>query len=117
MQFFKEVTQFIKDVANDSRIPSRDKKVVLALVAYIVSPIDLIPDWIPILGALDDIIVLAIILDYFFNVLDQDILLSHFPWNMKRFTRIRRVARTITILTPSPIKQLIWKFEASPYHK
>ncbi|MCB0407666.1 MAG: DUF1232 domain-containing protein [Bdellovibrionales bacterium] len=106
---------FIKNVAQDERIPERDKKIVLACLALIVSPIDIIPDWIPIIGVIDDIILLAIVLDYFFDVLDQEILLTHYPYGMKSFTMIRRLARTITWMTPRWIKNTVWKYEKSPY--
>ena len=106
---------FIRNVANDERIPSRDKKVVLALFALIASPVDIIPDWIPVIGLLDDVVLFAIVLDYFFNVLDQDILLSHWPWDMKAFARARRAARWGARLAPDWLRKRIWKFEGSPY--
>lgn len=112
---FSELKKFITDVAGDSRIPERDKKVILVLLALIASPIDLIPDWIPLIGVLDDLVLLAIILDYFFNVLDQAILLSHYPWSMKSYARLRRVSRGIAFLTPQFIKERIWKYQPSPY--
>jgi uncharacterized membrane protein YkvA (DUF1232 family) len=115
LNFFKKLSQFVRDVANDERIPARDKKILLALVALIASPLDLIPDWIPILGQLDDLIVLALILDYFFNVLEADILLSHYPWGMKSFVTVQRFSRMIAVLTPAPIKKRLWAFQASPY--
>lgn len=115
MGFFKKLIHFIKAVAEDERIPSRDKKVLIALLALVVSPIDLIPDWIPIFGVLDDILIVAIILDYIFNVLDDVILLSHYPWGMKSFVNIRRVAQVISFLTPPSIKNRLWKYESSPY--
>ncbi len=115
MGFLKELINFVKAVAEDERIPPRDKKVVLVLLALIISPIDLIPDWIPIIGLMDDVVILAIVLDYFFNVLDQDIILTHFPWSMKKYAMVRRVCRTVAVITPNFAKKLIWKFEGSPY--
>ena len=117
MEFFKKLIQFIKDVAEDERIPSRDKKVILALLALIISPIDLIPDWIPIIGLLDDLVFIAIVLDYFFEVLDQDILLTHYPWGMKSFVRMRNLSKVITRLTPGFVKKRVWKFKPSVYKK
>lgn len=111
----KKLFEFIKAVAKDERIPERDKKVILAFLALIMSPIDIIPDWIPVFGVIDDLVLLAIILDYFFEVLDQDILLSHYPFGMKSFIAMRRFARLLTWMTPRPIKDKIWKFEKSPY--
>ncbi len=45
---------------NDSRVPLHAKILVGCIVAYAFSPIDLIPDFIPILGYLDDLILLPL---------------------------------------------------------
>lgn len=111
----KELIQFVKDVANDDRIPARDKKVLLALLALVLSPIDIIPDWIPVIGVMDDMVIMAIILDYLFNHLDQEILLSHYPWDLKSFTRLRTLAQWVAKLTPEFVKDKIWKFKPSVY--
>ena len=87
-KFIKDLTTFLTNTANDERIPERDKKTLLILIALIISPIDIIPDWIPFIGVIDDFILIAIVLDYFFDVLDQSILLSHYPWGMKSFARL-----------------------------
>ena len=115
--FLKDLYNFLKDVSNDERIPPRDKAVLVAMIALIISPFDIIPDWIPVIGLLDDLIIAAILLDYFFDRLDQNILLSHYPWGMKSYTRLRRGARFISQLTPAPIKERIWKYKPSPYDK
>lgn len=111
----KELIEFVKAVARDTRIPDRDKAVLVGLLALVISPIDIIPDWIPVFGVLDDIVVIAIVLDYLFNQLDQEILLSHYPWGMKSYVRIRKVARVIAVLTPEVIKNKIWKYKPSIY--
>jgi uncharacterized membrane protein YkvA (DUF1232 family) len=115
MKFFHELKTFLSNVAQDQRIPSRDKKILLALIALLVSPIDLIPDWIPLFGLLDDVFILSIILDYFFRVLDSQILLSHYPWGMKSFARLRAIARFMEFLIPRSLKKRLWKFVSSPY--
>jgi len=111
----KLLIEFIKNVAKDERIPERDKNVLLALIALIISPIDLIPDWIPIFGVMDDFVMIALVLDYFFNHIDQEILLSHYPWGMKSFVRIRRIARLVALVVPDSLKRKIWKFKPSVY--
>lgn len=46
--------------ARDSRVPWYVKIVALAVAAYALSPIDLIPDFIPIVGYLDDLIIVPL---------------------------------------------------------
>ncbi len=54
----------LRDRLRDPRVPRR-RKVVLALaLAYLMMPIDLVPDFIPVVGQLDDAIVLALALRY-----------------------------------------------------
>jgi uncharacterized membrane protein YkvA (DUF1232 family) len=115
MEFFKKTGTFLKDASHDKRIPDRDKKILIGLLILIASPLDLIPDWIPVFGLMDDVVMLALILDYFFNTLDEDVLLSHYPFGMKSFIRIRRAARAVSIFAPKALKRRIWKYKASPY--
>lgn len=112
---FRELTGFIKAVATDDRIPDRDKRILLVLIALLASPFDIIPDWIPVIGVLDDVVILAIVLDYFFNHLDEEILLAHFPWDMKAFVRTRQVARFVARLAPGWVKEKVWKFKPDIY--
>jgi uncharacterized membrane protein YkvA (DUF1232 family) len=115
MTFFKKLKDFITNTIHDERIPQRDKKILLAMVVLIVSPIDLIPDWIPVIGLLDDLVILSFILDYFFDVLDQRILLSHFPWDMKAFVRLKSIASGLQFLVPKFIKKKLWSYVGMPY--
>lgn len=115
MKFFKDLIGFLKNVASDERIPERDKKVLLAMMALVLSPFDIIPDWIPVFGQLDDLIILAIIMDYFFQVLDDRILLSHWPWGMKSFVQIRGIARLLQFFVPRFVKKRMWAYVGDPY--
>jgi uncharacterized membrane protein YkvA (DUF1232 family) len=117
MKRIKEMIEFIRAVATDTRIPDRDKTILLAMLALIISPFDIIPDWIPVIGVMDDLVILAIVLDYLFNHLDQDILLSHFPWSMKAYVRIRKTAQIIALATPNWVKNKIWSYKPSVYHR
>jgi len=113
--FGSSLVTFIKNVANDERIPSRDKKILLALMALVVSPIDLIPDWVPVFGLIDDVVILALVLDYFFDVLDQEIILTHYPWDMKSYVWLRRAARTVALMTPRILKERLWAYKPDIY--
>lgn len=115
MKFFSDLKKFLIDTANDPRIPGKDKKILLAMIALVLSPFDIIPDWIPLVGLLDDLIIISFIMDYFFQVLDSEVLLSHFPWSMKAFARVRAISRLTQNLVPRFIKQRLWSYVGSPY--
>jgi uncharacterized membrane protein YkvA (DUF1232 family) len=53
--FVKDLALLFKDCAFDARIARRDKWVLAAVAAYLVSPVDLIPDAVPIIGQVDDL--------------------------------------------------------------
>jgi len=102
-------------LARDKRIPSRDKKIIFFLLFLIISPFDLIPDSKPILGQLDDLVMMAMVLDYFFTVLDSSLLLSHYPWGMKSFAMLRNFARMFGCIVPRFIKKNLWSYVPDPY--
>jgi uncharacterized membrane protein YkvA (DUF1232 family) len=58
-QFVPDVARLFRDVARDPRVPKRVKYEVGAAAAYLVLPIDVIPDFIPGLGQLDDVAIIG----------------------------------------------------------
>lgn len=53
--FIKDVALLLKDCIIDPRVMRRDKWVLAAVALYLLSPADLVPDAIPILGQVDDL--------------------------------------------------------------
>ena len=47
---------YYRRLANDARTPWISKVLIAAAIAYLLSPVDIIPDFIPILGHLDDVV-------------------------------------------------------------
>jgi uncharacterized membrane protein YkvA (DUF1232 family) len=60
--------------AQDTRTPRRAKILLLFLLAYAASPIDLIPDFIPVLGLLDEVILLPIGIWMVVRMIPQDVM-------------------------------------------
>jgi uncharacterized membrane protein YkvA (DUF1232 family) len=73
-----------KDLARDPNVPRR-AKVVLALAAvWLVSPIDLLPEFLPVLGPLDDAVVAALALRYLVRRAGAEVVRDH--WRGERAT-------------------------------
>lgn len=59
--------------SRDPRMPLRVKILALLIVAYIISPIDIIPDFIPVLGLLDEVILVPIFLTFTVSLIPDEI--------------------------------------------
>ena len=63
--------------ARDPRVPWYAKAVALAVVAYALSPIDLIPDFIPVFGHLDDVIIVPLGIVLAVRLIPAEVLAEH----------------------------------------
>ncbi len=57
-----DLARLLKGLARDPRVPRGSKWLLGFAVLWVVSPIDLIPEFIPVAGPLDDIVVVALVL-------------------------------------------------------
>lgn len=64
-------------LARDPRVPVQQKLVLGAVAGYLVFPIDIIPDFIPVLGQLDDLGVLIFGLDFFIRNAPKEVVEEH----------------------------------------
>lgn len=79
-------------LVRDPAVPRR-AKVVLALAGvWLASPIDLIPEFIPVAGPLDDAIVAALALRYVLRTTDATIVAAHWRGSDAMLERLMRLA-------------------------
>lgn len=84
--------------ARDPRTPWFAKALAMAVAAYAVSPIDLIPDFIPVLGYLDDLIILPLGILMVVRLIPPNVLNEHRKAVAKFTNRpISRVAAGVVI--------------------
>src|SRR6188472_4201556 len=59
-----DVLRLLRSLIGDNSVPADVRLVLVGLVAWILSPIDLIPEFIPVLGPLDDVLVAVVAMRY-----------------------------------------------------
>ena len=64
LAFIPDCVILVKRLLGDPRVPRRAKVMLVALVGYLAMPFDLVPDFIPVAGQLDDAILVAAVLAY-----------------------------------------------------
>jgi uncharacterized membrane protein YkvA (DUF1232 family) len=88
------LTRLFADLVRDPRVPVRAKLVLGATVLYLAMPIDLVPDFVPIAGQLDDAIVAAFALRYVIGATSPEIVAEHWAGDPATLRRILWLART-----------------------
>jgi uncharacterized membrane protein YkvA (DUF1232 family) len=82
-----------KDLLRDPAVP-RGPKVALAIgVVWLISPIDLLPEFLPVLGPLDDAVVAALVLRYLVKRAGVEVVRSHWRGDPATLGAIFRAAR------------------------
>jgi len=105
--FLPNVAWLTGCLAKDGRVPARVKVLLGVAAAYFVSPVDFIPDWIPLLGLLDDLLVAMIVLDIIFNQVDDDVVRSYWRGSAGALDAGRKISRICTFFIPKRLKERV----------
>jgi len=103
-----DIARMIMRLAGDPVLPKAAKIALAVAVLYLVSPVDLIPDFIPGLGALDDLLVAAILVDGILNYVDRGLVLKYWPGSAESLERIARAAGMLAAWVPRRLKMKIF---------
>lgn len=91
----------------DPRVPRRSKLVLMAAVGYVMSPIDLLPEMIPIAGMLDDIFIVIFALNHLIERAGEEVVLEHWDGPQDLLGMIKSVLSTANDLVPAKIRKLL----------
>ena len=67
-----DVLRLVRDLLADSSVPVSVRLLLVFLLAWLLSPVDLIPEFIPILGPLDDVVIAVLVLRHVRRRLGED---------------------------------------------
>jgi uncharacterized membrane protein YkvA (DUF1232 family) len=84
----------------DPRVPLRAKVVVGFAALWVLSPIDLIPEFLPVIGPLDDVVVVALALRYAARRVPRDVLFEAWPAEPRLLERLLRSRHDVPALDP-----------------
>lgn len=101
--FIPDCLVLIRRLLGDSRIARRPKVVLVALVVYLASPIDLVPDFIPVAGQLDDAIIAALALRYLLRATSVELMREHWPGPDASLDLVIRIAGTKRFARTTPL--------------
>jgi uncharacterized membrane protein YkvA (DUF1232 family) len=91
--FIPDCVTTVRRLRKDPRVPRRAKVAILIAGLWVASPIDLIPEFIPVIGPLDDIVVVALALRYAGRQVPREVLLAAWPGEPRLIERLLGPAR------------------------
>jgi uncharacterized membrane protein YkvA (DUF1232 family) len=77
--FIPDCIVVVRRLLHDPRVPRRYKLLLAVLFGYLALPIDLVPDFIPVAGQLDDAVVVAVVLRIVLRGGGPELLREHWP--------------------------------------
>lgn len=107
----RDVPRYLKllaRLARDPRVSKVDKAIVAAVLVYLVSPVDLVPDWVvPVVGQIEDVYLLALALSRLVNNAGMDVLLDHWDGDPAALQAAVGVLDRAGALLPGPVRSLL----------
>lgn len=92
VRFLPDVARLLVDVTRDPRVPLRAKATAGALAAYMLSPIDVVPDFLPGVGQMDDVALVVWGLRRLFRSAGYDVLRELWRGSERGFVLLLLVA-------------------------
>jgi uncharacterized membrane protein YkvA (DUF1232 family) len=90
--FIPDCIVLFRRLLGDARMPRRHKALLVGLLGYLALPVDLVPDFIPVAGQLDDAIVVALTLRAILRDGGPEIVEEHWPGPRSSLSLILRLA-------------------------
>ena len=90
----------IRKLRTDPRVPWRAKFAIGFAGLWVISPIDLIPEFLPVIGPLDDIVVVALAFRYAARQIPPEVLYEAWPADPSLLRRLIGATTTVTADRP-----------------
>ena len=92
LRLLPDVIRLVRRLASDRSLPRGVRIRLWLLLAYLLSPIDLVPDFVPVLGYADDVVVVAWALRSVVRRAGREALIRHWPGEPAGLAAVSRLA-------------------------
>jgi uncharacterized membrane protein YkvA (DUF1232 family) len=91
-RFIPDCIMLLRGLLRDPRVPRRHKRLLGVLIGYLALPFDLVPDFIPVAGHLDDAVVVVLALRIVLRGSGSELLREHWRGPESSFALVLRFA-------------------------
>jgi uncharacterized membrane protein YkvA (DUF1232 family) len=100
------MAKLVARLARDPRVPARTKATLVLVAGYLLSPIDLVPSFVPGLGQLDDLVIAALALNQLLNEVPAEVVREHWDGEPDVLEVVQEVLRQGTSLVPARLRRI-----------
>lgn len=93
LRLVPDVVRLLRRLSRDPELPRGVRVRLVLLLGYLVLPIDLVPDFIPVVGYADDAIIVALAIRSVVRVAGPEALDRHWPGAPEGLRAVKRLAR------------------------
>jgi uncharacterized membrane protein YkvA (DUF1232 family) len=114
--FIPNFLKLIYRLAQDANVSKTDRALLLGTIAYVLSPWDFLPDMIPFLGQLDDILLISLVLKRMMDSVSRETMLSYWDGNKDLLMLMEDIINLAVKFIPEGVyRKLIKKSRSQGY--
>lgn len=105
--FIPNLMGLLIGLLRDERVSQADKAILAGIIMYVIVPIDIIPDFIPFIGQVDDSYLLAISILRLLNRADRRVIMDHWKGQRDIKELVASISRIAEFFLPKPVKNVL----------
>ncbi|MFN0110987.1 MAG: YkvA family protein [Blastocatellia bacterium] len=91
----------------DSRVPLAEKAMLIGAIAYVVSPIDLLPDVIPVIGQVDDLYLIGLVVLRLLARTNDEVIQEHWEGRGDLASVVNKIVRAAQFVLPKRMQRIL----------
>lgn len=105
--FIPKLLWLLFGLLRDERVSRADKAILAGTILYVISPLDIIPDFIPFIGQVDDAYLIAISLMRLLNRTDAEVFREHWKGSIDLKDLVTSISTAAEYFLPRKIKNVL----------
>lgn len=105
--FIPRLVKLVLDVLKDPRVSRADKAILAGTIMYVIIPLDIIPDFVPFIGQVDDSYLLAISILRLLNRANREVVMEHWKGERDIKELVTNIARVAEYFLPKRLKNVL----------
>jgi uncharacterized membrane protein YkvA (DUF1232 family) len=107
LTFLPNLLKLLYRLLKDSRVSRADKAILVGTIIYVISPLDFIPDFIPFIGQVDDIYLVAIALLRLINRTSEEVVSDHWDGEVDIKSLVTTIANVAQFFLPQRLRNVL----------